>query len=98
MTTFFKVLSSIQSFDLASIFRSIAFPFVFIFVCYSELIDSLTAIEFSFEVFTPQPIVNPFYITAEELQHETVKNLRKLDRFSSKIRKQQMIDQLLTIA
>ena len=96
MQSFFQVLSFIQKFDLASILKSIAFPFVFVFVCYSELIEYFTSFNMDFKVFTPQPIVHPALLINEDLQKLTVKNLREFGNFKSKVRKQDMIEALLS--
>ena len=96
MKSFFIVISFIHKFDLASILKSIAFPFVFLFVCYSELIEYFTTINFNLPEFkSPAIAINPLFLINEQLQSVTVKNLRKMQSFPKSYRKQDMIDALL---
>ena len=96
MKNFFLVISFIHKFDLGSIFKSIAFPFVFVFVCYSELIEYFTQINFNLPEFkTPAIAINPLFVINEQLQSSTVKNLRQLKSFPKKYKKQDMINDLL---
>ena len=85
-----------SEFDLDSIFRSIAFPFVFVFICYSELIELLTQSNFNLPEFkSPAIAINPLFLINEQLQSSTVKNLRQLQSFPKSYKKQQIIDALL---
>ena len=85
-----------SEFDLASILRSIAFPFVFVFVCYSELIEYFTQSNFNLPEFkTPSIAINPLFLINEQLQSVTVKNLRQLQSFPKSYKKQDIIDALL---
>ena len=96
MITFFSILRVIRDFDLASILRSIALPFVFVFVCYFELIELLTQTNFELpEFITPKPVQSPLFLINEQLQSVTVKNLRKIQSFPKSYRKQDMINALL---
>ena len=85
-----------SKFDLGSYFRAIVFPFVFVFVCYSELINILTACNFILPEFkSPAISINPLFLINEELQSVTVKNLRKIKSFPKSYRKQDIINALL---
>ena len=96
MKNFFIVISFIHKFDLASILKSIAFPFVFVFVCYSELIEYFTQTSFNLPEFkSPAIHINPLFVINEQLQSVTVKNLRQLKSFPKKYKKQDMINDLL---
>ena len=96
MSQFFTLCRLIRDFNLASILRSIAFPFVFVFVLYSELIELLTRIDFELpEFITPKPVQSPLFLINEQLQSVTVKNLRKIQSFPKSYRKQDMINALL---
>ena len=96
MQNFFIAISFIHKFDLASILKSIAFPFVFVFICYSELIEYFTQFNFNLPEFkSPAIAINPLFLINEQLQSVTVKNLRQLQSFPKSYRKQQIIDALL---
>ena len=96
MKNFFIVISFIYKFDLASILKSIAFPFVFVFVCYSELIEYFTQTNFNLPEFkSPAISINPLFLINEQLQSVTVKNLRQIKSFPKKYKKQDMINDLL---
>ena len=96
MKTFFQVISFIHQFDLGSIFKSIAFPFVFVFVCYEMLIDYFSQCNFNLpEFYSPKPIQSPLFLINEDLQKLTVKNLRGLRKFPRNYKKQDMINALL---
>ena len=85
-----------SEFDLGSIFRSIVFPFVFVFVCYSELIEYFTQSNFNLPEFkTPEIAINPLFLINEQLQSVTVKNLRQLQSFPKSYKKQDIINALL---
>ena len=85
-----------SQFDLDSYFRAIAFPFVFVFVCYSELIDILSTCNFNLPEFkTPAIAINPLFIINEQFQSVTVKNIRKMQSFPKSYKKQDMINALL---
>lgn len=96
MKLFFQVISFIYQFDLGSIFKSIAFPFVFVFVCYEMLIDYFSQCNFILpEFYSPKPIQSPLFLINEDLQKLTVKNLRGLRKFPRNYKKQDMINALL---
>ena len=85
-----------SEFDLGSYFRAIAFPFVFVYVCYSELIEFFTSTNFILpEFITPAIAINPLFLINEQFQSITVKNIRKLQSFPKSYRKQDMINALL---
>ena len=96
MKNFFIAISFIHKFDLASILKSIAFPFVFVFICYSELIEYFTQFNFNLPEFkSPAIAINPLFLINEQLQSVTVKNLRQLQSFPKSYKKQDMINALL---
>lgn len=84
-----------ERFDLNSILRSIAFPFVFVFVSYYELIDYLSEMNMDFDYKELSPIVHPLQTINEQMQSFTVKNIRKMQSFPKSYRKQDMINALL---
>ena len=85
-----------SEFDLDSILRAIAFPFVFVIVCYSELFDYLSQSNFNLpEFYSPDPIQSPLFLINEDLQKLTVKKLRQFKSFPKSYRKQDMINALL---
>jgi len=97
MKNFFILLSFIHKFDLGSIFKSIAFPFVFVFVCYLELIEYFTQFNFNLPEFkTPAIAISPLFLINEQMQSVTVKNLRKMKSFPKSYKKQDIINALLT--
>ena len=96
MQNFFKLIQIIDQFDLGSIFKSIAFPFVFVFVSYYYLIDTLSQFNFNLPEFViPAPINHPLIRISDKLQSLTVKNLRQLQSFPKSYKKQDMINALL---
>jgi len=96
MTQFFSLCRAIHRFDLATILRSIALPFVFVYIVQSELIELLTQSNFNLPEFkSPAIAINPLFLINEQLQSVTVKNLRQLQSFPKSYRKQQIIDALL---
>ena len=85
-----------SEFDLDSILRSIAFPFVFVLVSINYLIELLTTINYDLPEFkSPAIAINPLFIINEQLQSVTVKNLRQIKSFPKSYKKQQIIDALL---
>ena len=85
-----------EKFDLDSILRSIAFPFVFVFVCYSMFWAFLTEMQFDLPEFViAKPFQSPLITINEQLQSVTVKNLRKMQSFPKSYKKQDMINALL---
>ena len=85
-----------SEFDLGSILRSIAFPFVFIFASISYLFELLTEFNFELpEIKTPAIAVSPLFVINEQMQSVTVKNLRKIQKFPKSYKKQDMINALL---
>lgn len=93
------ILNSFQrysEFDLDSILKSIAYPFVFLFICYSTIIELLTESTIILpEFYSPKPIQSPLFLINEDLQKLTVKNLRQFKSFPKSYRKQDMINALL---
>ena len=96
MSQFFTLCRIIRDFDLASILRSIALPFVFLYIIQSELIDYLSQTNFNLPEFkSPAIAISPLFLINEELQSVTVKNLRKIQKFPKSYKKQDMINALL---
>ena len=94
--SFVILFTLIERFDLNSILRSIVTPFVFLFVCYSELIVFLTEMQFELpEIKTPEIAISPLFLINEKMQSVTVKNLRKMQSFPKSYKKQDMINALL---
>ena len=85
-----------SEFDLNSILRSIAFPFVFVFVSINYLFELVTTFNYDLPEFkTPAIAINPLFLINEQLQSSTVKNIRKLQSFPKSYKKQDMINALL---
>ena len=96
MSQFFSLCRAIRDFDLATILRSIALPFVFLYIIQSELIDYFSQTNFNLPEFkTPAIAISPLFLINEELQSVTVKNLRKIQKFPKSYKKQDMINALL---
>ena len=95
----FQLFASIKHFDLGNIFRSICFPFVFLFICYFELIEFFSQSNFNLpEIVIPKPYVSPLFLINDELQSLTISNLRKLQSAPKRIKKQSLIDSYLELA
>ena len=87
---------SYVNFDLNSILRSIAFPFVFVFVSISYLHDILFTFKFELPAITyPKPFIHPALLINNQLQSVTVKNLRQIKSFPKSYKKQDIIEALL---
>jgi len=83
-------------FDLDSILKSIAFPFVFLIVSIQYLFELLTEINLILpEFYLPKPVQSPLFLINEQFQSVTVKNLRKMQSFPKSYKKQDMINALL---
>jgi len=96
MKNFFRLIQIIDQYDLGSVFKSIAFPFVFLFVSYFYLIDELSAFNFNLPEFViPTPTNHPLITINEQLQSLTVKKLRQMQSFPKSYKKQDMINALL---
>lgn len=98
MRIFFQICSLIHSFNLAAILRSIAFPFVFLYIIYSESIDYLSQSNFTLpEFLIIKPYQSPLFTINEELQSFTIKNLKQLQSSPNRIKKQSLIDSYLIL-
>jgi hypothetical protein len=98
MHNFFKLIQIIRDFDLGNVFKSIAFPIVFLIVSYQELIELFSEMNLILPVKElPKAFQSPLFKINEEMQSVTVKNLRKLQSFPKSYRKQDMIDALLIL-
>ena len=96
MRTFFQLCSLIHSFDLASVLRSIAFPFVLLFVTYFYVIDSLSTFTAKLN-FPPAPkvYISPLSDLYNQLNSQTVKNLREITGIKKKLTKTALIEAYL---
>ena len=96
MRTFFQFCSLIHSFNLAAILRSIAFPFVLLFVTYFHVIDSLSTFTANLN-FPPSPkvYISPLSDLYNQLNSETVKNLREITGIKKKLTKSALIEAYL---
>jgi len=96
MRTFFQLCSLIHSFNLASILRSIAFPFVLLFVTYFHIIDSLSTFTAKLD-FPPAPkvYISPLSDLYNQLNSQTVKNLREITGIKKKLTKTALIEAYL---
>lgn len=97
MRTFFQICSLIHTFNLATILRSIAFPFVLFFVLYFETIDSLSsfATDLNFPP-APKPYISPMSELYKQLETLTVKNLREITGIKKRLTKPALIEAYLT--
>ena len=96
MTQFFSLCRAIHRFDLATILRSIALPFVFLYIVQSELIEYFSQTNFNLPEFkSPAIAISPLFLINEELQSVTVKNLRQIQKFPKSYKKQDIINALL---
>lgn len=96
MRTFFQICSLIHSFDLASILRSIAFPFVLLYVTYFHVIDSLSTFTAKLDlVELPKAQIAPLQDLYNQLNSETVKNLREITGIKKRLTKTALIEAYL---
>jgi len=99
MTQFFSLCRAIHRFDLATILRSIALPFVFLYIIQSELINYFSQINFNLPEFkTPAIAISSLFLINEELQSLTIKNLREFQSAPKRIKKQSLINSYLELA
>ena len=99
MSQFFSLCRAIRDFDLATILRSIALPFVFLYIVQSELIDYFSQINFNLPEFkSPATAISPLFLINEQLQSLTIKNLKQLQSSPKRIKKQSLIDSYLELA
>ena len=96
MKLFFQVCSLINTFNLAAILRSIALPIVFIYVCYFEVIDSLSTFTTDLN-FPPEPkaSINQLSDLYNQLETLTVKNLREITGIKKRLTKTALIEAYL---
>jgi len=96
MRTFFQLCSLIHSFNLAAILRSIAFPFVLLFVTYFYVIDSLSTITAKLDlVELPKPQIAPLQDLYNQLETLTVKNLKEVTGIKKRLTKTALIEAYL---
>lgn len=96
MKLFFQFCSFIHSFDLASILRSLCFPFVLLYVLYFELIDSLSSFSLNVDFPPePEPYINPLSDLYKQLEGLTVKNLREITGIKKRLTKPALIEAYL---
>lgn len=84
-----------EKLDVDSFLRDLCFIPVSLYVLFSIAWDYFTSTSMILDVKVLGPIVNPLYTINEEMQSFTVKNIRKMQSFPSKYRKQDMINALL---
>ena len=96
MRIFFQLCSLIHSFDLATILRSVAFPFVALYVIYFELIDSLSTVSTKLH-FPPSPkvYISPLSDLYNQLNSLTVKNLKEITGIKKRLTKAALIEAYL---
>jgi hypothetical protein len=96
MKLFFQFCSLIHSFNLASILRSLAFPFVLIYVTYFEIIDSFSTFATDLK-FPPEPkaSINQLSDLYNQLESLTVKNLREITGIKKRLTKTALIEAYL---
>ncbi len=96
MKLFFQVCSLIHTFDLASVLRSVALPIVFIYVCYFEIIDSLSTFTTKLDIVElPKAQIAPLQDLYNQLNSETVKNLREITGIKKRLTKTALIEAYL---
>lgn len=96
MKTFFQICSLIHSFDLASVLRSIAFPFVLLYVLYFHAIDSLSTFTTKLDlVELPKAQIAPLQDLYNQLNSKTVKNLREITGIKKRLTKTALIEAYL---
>ena len=96
MRTFFQICSLIHSFDLATILRSIAFPFVTLYILYFELIDSLSTYSTKLHFPpTPKVYISPLSDLYNQLNSLTAKNLKEITGIKKRLTKSALIEAYL---
>ncbi len=99
MIQFFSLCRAIRDFDLATILRSIALPFVFLYIIKCEIIDYLSQTTFTFKcIELPKPIQSPLFLINEDLQILTIKKISEFQSSPKRIKKQSLIDSYLELA
>jgi len=96
MKLFFQLCSLIHTFNLATILRSVAFPFVLLYVLYFEIIDSLSSSATKLHlVELPKPQIAPLQDLYNQLETLTVKNLREITGIRKRLTKTALIEAYL---
>jgi len=96
MKIFFQICSLIHTFDLATILKSIAFPFVLLYVLYFEIIDSLSSSITKLDIVElPKPQIAPLQDLYNQLETLTVKNLRNITGIKKRLTKPALIEAYL---
>ena len=96
MKLFFQLCSLINNFNLAAILRSIAFPFVFIYVTYFYIIDSLSTITAKLDIAElPKAQTAPLQDLYNQLETLTVKNLKEITGIKKRLTKSALIEAYL---
>lgn len=99
MIQFFTLCRAIRDFDLSTILRSIALPFVFLYIIQSELIHYFSQTTFSFKcIELPKPYQSPLFLINEDLQVLTIKKISQFQSTPKRIKKQSLIDSYLELA
>jgi len=96
MKLFFQICSLIHTFNLATILKSVAFPFVLLYVIYFEIIDSLSSSATKLHlVELPKPYISPLLDLHNQLETLTVKNLREITGIKKRLTKTALIEAYL---
>lgn len=99
MIQFFSLCRTIRDFDLASILRSIALPFVFLYIIKQEILDYFSQSTFTFKCLElPKPYQSPLFRINEDLQILTIKKISQFQSAPKRIKKQSLIDSYLELA
>jgi hypothetical protein len=96
MKLFFQLCSLIHTFNLAAILRSIAFPFVLLYVCYFYAVDELSTFTTKLDlVELPKAQIAPLQDLYNQLETLTVKNLREITGIKKRLTKTALIEAYL---
>ncbi len=99
MIRFFSLCRVIRDFDLASILRLIALPFVFLFIIQSEIVHYFSQSSFTFKcIELPKPVQSPLFLINEDLQVLTIKKISEFQSSPKRIKKQSLINSYLELA
>ena len=96
MKLFFQLCSLIHSFNLATILRSLCFPFVLLFVTYFHVVDSLSTFTAKLDVVElPKAQIAPLQDLYNQLETLTVKNLKEVTGIKKRLTKSALIEAYL---
>ena len=96
MKLFFQLCTLIHSFNLATILRSLCFPFVLLFVTYFHVVDSLSTFTAKLDVVElPKAQIAPLQDLYNQLETLTVKNLKEVTGIKKRLTKSALIEAYL---